>query len=363
MSGINMPARKDKMGLLETVLTGVKIVRDVYGIKEAAEASERLDAELKMKQDNAAAELGERSRMASGRLNKREQLELGAKGYVSAEPGQKPDFSGTDHETGGVLGYVKKQNAPAIQRPVAVDTLDDKGRPVTKFVTPKEGDTFAAQPKKGAGGLSIPKKTDEEKAGAKSVADVAKNFEADYAKKTQISNVMDRELEKFKKLMDEGRTDEAVRHGEGMLKALNSAFGADAVGTEEAKRLGGFLQAFKAPWEPGSMVGRDLDLFYNQVLEKSSAIRGAATDSLTEAKKIRGGGFEALDPGGPVAQPMAPKESGTATAAPAALPEGPKPGTVENGFEYLGGNPADPKSWRQVADAPDRPGASTRGGK
>lgn len=123
---------------------------------------------------------------------------------------------------------------------------------------------------------------------------VAESFESDYAKKTQIASVIDAELEKFDAYIEAGDEDAAVRQGEGMLKALNSAFGADAVGTEEAKRLGGFLQKFKAPWEPGSMMSRDLDLFSQQVRAKGEALRQAAADSLSRAKKARSEGMDGL---------------------------------------------------------------------
>jgi hypothetical protein len=174
----------------------------------------------------------------------------------------------------------------------AVKTVKD-GKEVTEIVEDKPGTAFEAPPKTrpsgpaaGGAGASAP--------GGKAAADVAKSFETDYAKKTQITAVIDRELEQFKKFMDAGKVDEAARHGEGMLKALNSAFGADAVGVEEADRLGGYLKPLKAPWEPGSMVGRDLDLFYEQVKAKSDALKAAAGDSLQRAETTRSGGIQAL---------------------------------------------------------------------
>jgi hypothetical protein len=41
--------------------------------------------------------------------------------------------------------------------------------------------------------------------------------------------------------------------------------------------------------------------------------------------------------------PRPPKQPGAAPVGSA-----PRPGMVQDGYEFLGGNPADPKSWRQV---------------
>ena len=145
--------------------------------------------------------------------------------------------------------------------------------------------------------VPLPKGWDQKQkpdAESKSVGDLAKNFESDYAKKSQIASVIEKEVEKFDELVRSGNIDAAVRHGEGTLKALNSAFGADAVGVEEADRLGGFLQRFKAPWKPGRMIGYDLDLFSKQLKDKAEVLRGAANDNLNRAKAVRSGGIEEL---------------------------------------------------------------------
>lgn len=65
--------------------------------------------------------------------------------------------------------------------------------------------------------------------------------------------------------------EEKIKAGQGLLKLLNSAEGSDAVGAEEAKRIGSYLEhkMFNV-FEPGSMFGRDLDLFTDQVQNNSS---------------------------------------------------------------------------------------------
>jgi len=149
-----------------------------------------------------------------------------------------------------------------------------------------------------------PKKSPEPE--DKASADVAKNFEMDYAKKSQIASVIERELETFDRLAKSGDIDAAVRHGEGTLKALNSAFGADAVGKEESERLGGFLKRFKMPWEPGSTFNYDLDRFSKQLRDKADVLKRSASDSLQRSKAARSGGLEAL--GSIKSAPMSPSD-------------------------------------------------------
>lgn len=64
-----------------------------------------------------------------------------------------------------------------------------------------------------------------------------------------------------------------IKVGQGLLKLLNSAEGSDAVGAEEAKRIGSYLEhkMFNV-FEPGSMFGRDLDLFTDQVRNNSLSL-------------------------------------------------------------------------------------------
>jgi hypothetical protein len=81
-----------------------------------------------------------------------------------------------------------------------------------------------------------------------------------------------------------------VKAGENMLKLLNSAEGSDAVGAEESKRLGGLLEYkllnFK---EPGSFIGRDLDLFTEQVSLKSQEFGDRIKLNEDSINRIRSG--------------------------------------------------------------------------
>lgn len=61
-----------------------------------------------------------------------------------------------------------------------------------------------------------------------------------------------------------------IKAGQEILKLLNSSEGSDAVGAEEAKRVGSFLEKkFFNLTQPGSMFGRDLKEFTDQVRNNS----------------------------------------------------------------------------------------------
>ena len=67
--------------------------------------------------------------------------------------------------------------------------------------------------------------------------------------------------------------DEKIKIGEGLLKMLNSTEGVDAVGVQEADRMGSFLQYKLGNFTgPGSFIGRDLDLFGKQLENSSKAL-------------------------------------------------------------------------------------------
>lgn len=60
--------------------------------------------------------------------------------------------------------------------------------------------------------------------------------------------------------------DEKIKVGQGLYKLLNSAEGSDAVGAEEAKRIGSYLEYNIMNFtQPGAIFGRDLKGFTSQI--------------------------------------------------------------------------------------------------
>jgi hypothetical protein len=84
--------------------------------------------------------------------------------------------------------------------------------------------------------------------------------------------------------------EEKIKVGQNLLKLLNSAEGSDAVGAEESKRLGSFLEwKFANFTQPGSFIGRDLDLFTQQVANKSKELADRITRNESGIKGLQSG--------------------------------------------------------------------------
>lgn len=105
------------------------------------------------------------------------------------------------------------------------------------------------------------------------------------ANKIAISNQIDSVMSRWDKLSN----DQKVEQGRQLLKVLNSTEGADAIGAEEAKRLGGLLE-FKMMnfTQPGSFIGRDVDEFAKQARETSEGIKGAVKKNRSIIEDLTG---------------------------------------------------------------------------
>ncbi len=84
--------------------------------------------------------------------------------------------------------------------------------------------------------------------------------------------------------------DQKIGIGRSMLKTLNSAEGADAIGAEEAKRFGALLEHNKMNlFEPGPVFGRDLGAFKNQAEKITKSIEDAVILNRNRITELTGG--------------------------------------------------------------------------
>jgi hypothetical protein len=104
--------------------------------------------------------------------------------------------------------------------------------------------------------------------------EVVKNIAQKNAGKIAIANQIESYLKEFKDAKDQNTK---LRIGGQMMKVLNSPEGADAIGAEEAKRLGDALEFHVANvFGAGPMFGRDLPGFETQAQATLDAVRGSA---------------------------------------------------------------------------------------
>lgn len=360
MSGVMMPGQRQ--GLMSQVAQGLAIARDVYGLKVASDQQDQAAEDRKTKNEAM-------KRRQAGVLDASELQDAAIKGAkVSDKPfeGAAPYRS----EAGGpIVGYVGKAKEPTIKPPnvkevggslvqldektgkwapvytapakaekqelVSVETVDDKGNAVTKFV-PKTAGAVYQKPKtsnkadEGFAKLSKPQQITVTK------------LTEDNARLTPIVTQIDNQLANLQKAWQSGDTDMAVQQGNEMLKILNSDIGSDAVGAEEARRLGSFLEYKIANFTgPGSFVGRDVDKFFEQAAQKNNSLKQRLTQNQQTVEDILAG------KGSPQFQMTNTKigEKGGAGTAQAATP--PQVGEVHDGYRFKGGDPSKRENWEK----------------
>lgn len=85
--------------------------------------------------------------------------------------------------------------------------------------------------------------------------------------------------------------DQKVKVGQGLFKLLNSAEGQDAVGAEEAKRLGSYLEFNLGNiTQPGAFLGRDLPGFTEQISQYSDLLGNRILSNEKGINTLRSGG-------------------------------------------------------------------------
>lgn len=207
------------------------------------------------------------------------------------------------------LEEYQKPEAKKEQELLSVETVDANGNPVTKIV-PKTAGAEYAKPKKAI--------SEDERFNKLSKPDqiTVTKLTEDAARMTPIVTQIDNQLANLQKAWASGNTDLAVQQGSEMLKILNSDIGKDAVGAEEAKRLGSFLEYKIANVTgPGSFIGRDVEKFFEQAAQKNNSLKQTITANRKTADDILSG--KGVAPLTETRTAIGPKGGdGTAVAAP-----------------------------------------------
>ncbi len=133
------------------------------------------------------------------------------------------------------------------------------------------------------------------------------------AAKISIANQMQGYLDQYRNAKSD---DQKVTIGRQMIKVLNSPEGADAVGSEESKRLGSLIeyQMFNMR-NPGPMFGRDLQGFDTQVVDTINSVKSGVKKNNEMISSIKEGRPMDLAPTAPIER-GGDKKPGVANAAP-----------------------------------------------
>lgn len=136
----------------------------------------------------------------------------------------------------------------------------------------------------GGGFKGLPKENQE------MIVDLAKKN----ASKISIANQIDSVLNE---MSQPGVSDEQkIASGRQLLKTLNSTEGADAIGAEEAKRLGSMLELFNVTG-PGKFFSRDIQGFVEQARRTSKSVKGAVLQNNKIIQDLKKGGQPAFSGG------------------------------------------------------------------
>lgn len=346
MPGVIVPAAKEKKDALTSIMQGLQIASSVYGIKSAVDQSERAE-----KKDAQADEDRERQ-LAAEDDTKRGVLTPMQRAAMQKDFDEVP--SGT---AGAIPAYVRDANdveTPLFLKargkaPAAPITKEVNGQivqydPATKswspvYGTAKGNDAKPPETKIVDGSLvqydpkskswapvyTSPRKdggngTEEFKKLPVDVQRTVEGLSGKNAGKIAIANQIESYLAEFKNAKTE---DQKVTVGQQMLKVLNSPEGADAIGQEESKRLGSFLQYKIANFTgPGSFMGRDIPEFEKQVTSTLGAVRGAVNSNQAEIDRLMGRKPQSSTPDSALVGGTNRPPSGTALANPTDVPAG-----------------------------------------
>lgn len=182
-------------------------------------------------------------------------------------------------------------------------TLKNSGneKPSLQIYTDEKGNQLAG---KKIGGKLI--KSPDDEIVTPAVSGANKDLLQAAGKADQIGNYLEEQL----KLFDSAKTpEEKIRLGRESLKGMNSTFGADAIGKEEAERLGGALEY---GWDPAAKgltkIAPDPAAFRTQLVNSIKSKRGTAAAN----RKMAAGN----NPGATLEAPAVTGGDGQAVAAP-----------------------------------------------
>lgn len=135
MAGVMNPGQRRT--LMDQVQQGLQIASTVYGIKSQMDEKDFRD-------EQRAKTEKDKEDFAGGYLDKGQQRELMlTKGLAEAKEGEAGAYPIYDKESRSLVGYVKRQEAPKIAKGQWVETKDEKGNPIRKYVAdPQAGETL-----------------------------------------------------------------------------------------------------------------------------------------------------------------------------------------------------------------------------
>lgn len=275
MAGVINPGQR--RGLMDQVQQGLQIASTVYGIKSQMDEQDFRD-EQRVKSASDAEEVA-KGHVTPGEFRNM-ALMKGLEQAKEGDPGAQPFY---EKGSGSILGWLKKSETPKLtpDNSMAEKRLafDREKFDYEKTQNSKKGSGGSAAVADANGTKDFKKLPQENQIQVKELATTM-------GKQSSINNLLASMLDEFRNAESD---DQKVAVGGRMLKVINSPLGADAIGAEEANRLGSFLEKkFFNFRQPGSVFGRDLDEFETQVAGQVESLNQAISLNQSMIDKLSG---------------------------------------------------------------------------
>lgn len=317
---VQMPRQKEKRDPLETIARGLQIAGSIYGLKEASQKAELLKSEAARKAEVEGLELENKKDSRSGVLSA-EKLFDKQSSYDSVNPG-----------TAGALHYQVRKG----------DKLEDVYlKPKPPIGDPNLKDLRAQILEMQ---LAEAQRKSSEVSGPQALA-------ATYGRRMEKADQVMRELEEkgydrsntvnaaFESMLPEALLNEnRKKQNQAEDNFLNAVLRRESgAAISDSERESGSKQYF-------NRSGDSAEVKLQKAQNRAQAVLGLKTESGRAWDQI---------PQAPTPQVANNQGGGPSLGSVLRPPQanaspGPKPGVVENGYRFKGGNPADQKNWEKV---------------
>lgn len=279
----NAPAKKEEMSDLDKILKAVQIANGALGIATDVSTITNhykqrdglaLDKEIKGEQLSALKVAAQRQgRMDKGELTSLEMGEFMTKNKYQMAKGQE-DANLTINVQGKPV-YLKKMGD--LDNELKGAQIKTQGAMADKY----SAESSRIRSEKGSPGTQFKRLPIENQKQIEALA--SKNVDL-----SQISQSLKTQLAQMQN--PDINEDIKIKIGQGLLKTMNSDLGKDAIGAEEADRLGSLLEYKIANFrEPGSFIGRDLDEFIQQAALKFDSLDAGIQKNSENIDALYGG--------------------------------------------------------------------------
>ena len=313
---VQQPNQHQKRDPLDTVLKGLQIAGAVYGIKEANVRLDEHEASKKAREDQSA-----------GVISPQDEASLGQKGFLRVPQGT--------------------ENAVAMKRSSdGSQVFFAPPKPKAELITPYQQAQLDLENKK----LAATSAHQKQLLASAQGKEAAKAAPKDYNTKLQSLNASEKarfdNVRSYSKAVDD--LEVALVKGGNRYSLIGDNDFTSAL--DRAAESFGRMQS-------GGAINKDEEARFINMIRALGDDRSRTYSKVAEARREADSRFETLGFSASEVPEIVKSRKSLETAVAAAKQKGgageavaapmPKQGHIEDGYEFIGGNPSDPKSWKK----------------